>query len=66
MCFNALELIKTEAKYPQFCELCTSTSSLCEYANNNRHVEALRCLINKGEVAYVSLQDAQDFFSPVN
>lgn len=31
----------------------------------NRHVGALNCLINKGEVAYVSLQDAQEFFSMV-
>lgn len=58
--------IRVEAKYPQLCELCTSTTSHCEYADKNRHFGALRCLINKGGVAYVSLQDVQDFFSPVN
>lgn len=55
-----------EAKFPQLCELCPSTTSHCEYLDKNRHIGALRCLINKGDVAYVSLQDVQDFFSPVN
>lgn len=54
-----------ETKYPHLCELCTSTANKCEYEKNNRHFEALRCLLNKGQVAYVSSQEAQAFFSPV-
>lgn len=53
----------TEAKYPQLCELCSSQTSPCEYTERNRHIGALNCLISKGEVAYVSLQDAQEFFT---
>ncbi|XP_055312827.1 transferrin-like [Sitodiplosis mosellana] len=63
---NPEEDQRLKAKYPQFCDLCTSTASPCEYTDKNRHIEALRCLLNKGEVAYVSLQDAQDFFSPLS
>lgn len=54
-----------EAKYPQLCELCSSKTSPCEYTDNNRHAGALRCLTIQGQVAYVSLQDAQEFFSVV-
>lgn len=54
-----------EAKYPQLCELCSSKTSPCDYTDINRHAGALNCLINKGQVAYVSLQDAQEFFSIV-
>lgn len=60
-------MIKSEAKYPQLCELCTSKTSKCEYEEyKNRHIEALNCLLNNGDVAYVSSQDAVDFFSPVS
>lgn len=55
-----------ESKYPQLCELCTSTTSSCEYDGSNRHYKALSCLLNKGEVAYVSKQVVDEFFSPVN
>lgn len=54
-----------EAKYPHLCELCSSKTSPCEYTNINRHIGALDCLVNKGQVAYVSLQDVQEFFSAV-
>lgn len=60
-------MIDAEIKYPQLCELCTSKTSKCEYEEyKNRHIEALNCLLDKGEVAYVSSQDAVDFFSPVS
>lgn len=56
----------SEAKYPNLCELCTSHEQTCEYKNKNGHGEALECLINKGQVAYVSAQIAQSFFAPVS
>lgn len=66
--WNCLGFPVSEAKYPQLCELCSSSNpnSNCDYEREAYHIEALRCLLNQGQVAYVSLQDAQDFFSPVN
>ncbi|XP_031637288.1 transferrin-like [Contarinia nasturtii] len=63
---NPEEDQRLKKKYPQLCELCNSPYSPCEYTDKNRHLGALRCLIKKESVAYVSLQDTQDFFSPLS
>lgn len=44
------------------CSLCSS-SERCEYETGSRHIEALKCLLNKGQVAYVSSFDATNFFN---
>lgn len=58
----------SEAKYPQLCELCSSTTSQCEYgfSDGSRHQKALRCMLNKGQVSYVAKSEVQAFFSAVS
>lgn len=53
----------TESKYPSLCSLCGGNN--CDYENNepyDRHSEALKCLGRGGDVAYVSAEDAAQFF----
>lgn len=63
-----------ETKYPQLCELCSSLNNNCEYNIDDdidtslplsHHIQALKCLMDKGQIAYVSRQEVQTFFSPV-
>lgn len=53
-----------ESKYPELCSLCNSEDSTnCSYGTlGNNHQQALSCLIHGGDVAYVSLEDAHNFF----
>lgn len=53
-----------KSKYPNLCELCQN-SNQCTYdtSTTSHHRAALTCLRSGGDVAYVSQQDALDFFS---
>lgn len=61
--------LRLEEKYPQLCELCSSLTRPCDYNDDidlmSRHTHALHCLLDKGHVAYVSLQEAINFFASV-
>lgn len=54
----------TESKYPSLCYLCDNAQA-CSYDTSNQytdHRKALECLKKGGDIAYVSLQDAKQFF----
>lgn len=56
-----------KSKYPNLCSLC-SNQSQCTYDSptGSHHRAALQCLRNGGNVAYVSQQDANEFFNDNN
>lgn len=61
---NKREDAELKSKYPQLCSLCNSEDGTnCSYGTpGNNHQQALNCLIHGGDVAYVSLEDAHNFF----
>lgn len=72
--FVRLEFVPfAEQKYPQLCELCTSMTSSCDYTDAqdlngqllSRHAHALQCLSEKGDLAYVALDEAKQYFASV-
>lgn len=52
-----------KSRYPSLCQLCGGTNQ-CEYPEGtNAHQQALNCLVTGGgNVTYVALQEAQNFF----
>ncbi|XP_058458276.1 transferrin-like [Malaya genurostris] len=52
-----------KSKYPNLCELCQNANQ-CSYdtTTTSHHRAALQCLRTGGEVAYVSQQDAVEYF----
>ncbi|XP_058829124.1 transferrin-like [Topomyia yanbarensis] len=52
-----------KSKYPKLCELCQNANQ-CSYdtSTTSHHRAALQCLRSGGEVAYVSQQDAVEYF----
>lgn len=55
--------VLTEAKHPELCALCDNPER-CSYNNHlGSHEAALSCLTDRGgDVAYVALQYAKDYF----
>ncbi|XP_053623246.1 transferrin-like [Plodia interpunctella] len=60
-------------RFPNLCALCDNANCSSGYSvgnsinvagvsNNNRHIQALDCLLNRGSVAYVAWQHVQEFF----
>lgn len=62
---NPIEDARLKQKYPQLCEACDNPST-CTYdsgLSGSDHRRALECLKKgKGQITYVSLQEAQRFF----
>lgn len=58
----------SESKYPELCSLCNAEDNTnCSYGTpGNHHEQALSCLIHGGDVAYVSLEDAHNYFFTVS
>lgn len=56
-------------KYPSLCSLCGTEG--CSYvtgsdgSGDEQHFYALHCLLDRGEVAYVSKQEAMNFFNTI-
>ncbi|KAJ6648602.1 Transferrin [Pseudolycoriella hygida] len=61
---NPREDEELKKKYPELCSLCnTEENTNCSYGTpGNTHQQALHCLVHGGDVAYVSLEDAHNFF----
>jgi hypothetical protein len=61
---NIREDSELKKKYPELCSLCNvDGGGNCSYGTpGNNHQQALNCLKNGGDVAYVSLEDAHNFF----
>ncbi|XP_037032135.1 transferrin-like [Bradysia coprophila] len=61
---NKREDDELKRKFPELCSLCNSEDNgNCSYGTpGNNHQQALNCLIHGGDVAYVSLEDAHNFF----
>lgn len=58
-----------KAKYPSLCSLCGTEG--CSYvtgsdgSGDEQHFYALHCLMDRGDVTYVSKQEAMNFFSTI-
>ncbi|XP_060809296.1 transferrin [Amyelois transitella] len=72
--YNSTVDADLKSRYPNLCSLCDNSScnggyststavNVAGVSNNNRHIQALACLLGRGTVAYVAWQHVQEFFT---